>query len=104
MSDHNLGDSHHVFDGEGKLFTFDGKHAVFNIDGDLFAFEDACKRMGGSLGNSKLEGNLVACPNHGWQYDVTNGKCVTENEYESGCKVDTYPIKVKNNKIILSLP
>lgn len=105
MADHNLGDSHQVFDGEGKTFTINDKHvAVFNINGDLFAFEDACKHMGGSLGKGKLEGSLVACPNHGWQYDITNGKCVTENECESGCRVDTYPVKVENNEIIVSLP
>ena len=105
MTEHNLGDWHDVYDGEGKTFTINDRHvAVFNIDGELFAFEDACKHMGGSLGSGKLEGKLVACPNHGWQYDVTNGKCVTEDQCEKGCSVETFPIKIENDKIILSLP
>ena len=29
--------------------------------------------LGGALGSGKLEGKLMTCPNHGWQFDVTDG-------------------------------
>ena len=57
MTEHNLGKWHHVFDGHGKTFTInDKKVAVFNIEGKLFAFDDECPHLAGSLGSGKLEG------------------------------------------------
>jgi len=105
MTEYNLGEWHYVLDGQGKKFTINGQHvAVFNIDGELFAFEDECPHLGGSLGSGKLEGKLVTCPNHGWQFDITNGKCVTEDRCDDGAFVETYPVKIENDEIILSLP
>ena len=66
MTEYNLGKWHHILDGQGKTFTINGQRvAMFNIDGELFAFEDECPHVGGSLGSGKLEGKLVTCPNHG---------------------------------------
>ena len=105
MTEYNLGKWHHVLDGRGKTFTINGQHvAVFNINGELFAFEDECPHVGGSLGSGKLEGKLVTCPNHGWQFDVTNGECVTEEELENNWTVETFPVKFVNDDIILSMP
>ena len=58
----------------------------------------------GPLGCGKLEGKLVTCPNHGWQFDVTDGKCITVDRCDDGCLVDTYPVKIENGEIILSWP
>ena len=104
-TEYNLGKWHHVLDGRGKTFTINGKKvAMFKIEGELFAFEDECPHVGGSLGSGKLEGKLVTCPNHGWQFDVTNGECVTVDRCDDGCMVETYPVKIENDEIILSLP
>ena len=82
MTEHNLGKWHHVFDGHDKTFTInDKKVAVFNI-----------------------EGKLVTCPNHDWQFDVTNGECVSLDLCDDGSYVETYPVKIENDEIILSLP
>ncbi len=105
MTEYNLGKWHYVLNGQGKTFTINGQHvAVFNIDGELFAFEDECPHVGGSLGSGKLEGKLVTCPNHGWQFDVTDGKCVTVDRCDDGALVETYPVRIENDEIILSLP
>ena len=47
---------------------------------------------------------VVTCPAHDWQFDVTNGECVTVDRCDDGCYVDTYPVKIENDEIILSLP
>ncbi len=105
MTEHNLGKWNHVMDGQGKVFTINGQQvAMFNIDGELFAFDDACPHVGASLGTGKLEGKLVTCPAHDWQFDVTNGECITVDRCDDGCTVDTYPVKIKNDEIILSMP
>ena len=105
MTEHNLGKWHHVYDGHGKIFTINGQQiAMFSVDGELFAFDDACPHVGASLGSGKLEGKLVTCPAHQWQFDITTGECITVDRCDDGCYVDTYPVKIENDKIILSLP
>jgi len=50
---------------------------VFNVDCKIFVVDNECPHLGEALGSSRLEGKLVTCPNHGWQFDVTDGKCIT---------------------------
>ena len=105
LSEHNLGKWHHTLDGQGKTFAINGHQvAVFNIDGEIFAFDDECPHVGASLGSGKLEGKLVTCPAHQWQFDITTGECVTVDRCDDGCYVDTYPVKIENDEMILSLP
>jgi nitrite reductase (NADH) small subunit len=105
MTEHNLGKWEHVADNKGKTFSIDGRNvAMFKVEGKLFAFDDMCPHIDGSLGSGALDGKLVTCPQHGWQFDVTNGECVTEEELENGWFVETYPVKLIDDDIILSLP
>ena len=60
--------------------------------------------MEASLGSGKLEGKLVTCPAHQWQFDITSGECVSVDLCDDGCYVDTYPLKIVNDEMILSLP
>jgi len=105
MTEHNLGKWQHVRHDQGKTFTVGGQQiAMFNVDGEVFAIDDECPHVGASLGTGKLEGKLVTCPAHDWQFDVTNGGCVTTDRCDDGCYVDTYPVKIENDEMILSLP
>jgi 3-phenylpropionate/trans-cinnamate dioxygenase ferredoxin component len=47
---------------------------VSNIGGKFYAIGGKCTHMGGDLSKGKLEGNVVTCPRHGSQFDVTTGK------------------------------
>ena len=48
--------------------------ALFNVDGTFHAIDGVCPHQGGPLGRGALEGCIVTCPWHGWQFDVTNGQ------------------------------
>jgi nitrite reductase (NADH) small subunit len=50
--------------------------ALANVGGTLYAIHNTCLHRGGPLGEGQLEGKVVTCPWHGWQYDVTTGKTV----------------------------
>ena len=105
ITEYNLGKCHHVLVVQCTPVTINGQHvAVFNVDGELFAFDDECPHVGGSLGSGKLEGKLVTCPNHDWKFDITTGECVTLDLCDDGAFVETYPVKIENDEIILSLP
>ena len=104
MTEHNLGKWVPSL-ARGKTFTINGhKVAVFNSDSGIFAFDDECPHVEASLGSGKLEGKLVTCPAHQWQFDITTGECITVDRCDDGCYVDTYPVKIENDEIILSLP
>jgi nitrite reductase (NADH) small subunit len=48
--------------------------ALFNVGGEFFALDGVCPHQGGPLGKGALEGCILTCPWHGWQFDVTNGE------------------------------
>lgn len=50
---------------------------VANVDGKLYAMISICTHRGGPLDEGELEGNVVTCPWHGGQFDVTTGKVVS---------------------------
>ena len=105
MTDYNLGQWIHVYNGHGKTFNINGKKiAIFSVDGKLFAFDDECPHVGASLSKGKLEGKLVTCPARDWQFDITNGEYITVDRCDDGSYVDIYPVKMENDEIILSLP
>jgi nitrite reductase (NADH) small subunit/3-phenylpropionate/trans-cinnamate dioxygenase ferredoxin subunit len=60
--------------GQGKCVEVEGKRiAIFNMDGTYYAIDDVCPHQGGPLGEGELNGKIVTCPWHGWEYDVTTG-------------------------------
>ena len=52
--------------------------AIANVGGQFHAIDNTCLHRGGPLGDGPLEGKIVTCPWHGWQYDVSTGK-VSQN-------------------------
>jgi len=48
--------------------------ALMNVGGELFALDGICPHQGGPLGKGNLEGPIVTCPWHGWQFDVRSGR------------------------------
>ncbi len=71
--------------------------AVANVDGKFCAIHNTCLHRGGPLGQGVLEDNVVTCPWHGWQYDVTTGK-VTMNP---SVGVQSYSVEVRGEDIFI---
>jgi len=65
--------------------------AVFNIGGTFYAIDNTCVHRGGPLGEGDVEGSIVTCPWHGWQYDVTTGTCVAN----PAAQVERYEVKIE---------
>lgn len=59
-----------------KVSVSDEHVLVANVAGKLYAIGNTCTHRGCSLDEGELEGNIVTCPCHGGQFDVTNGKVV----------------------------
>lgn len=86
--------------GKGIVVSLpDGREiALFNIDHKIFALDNACPHMGGPLGEGELEGCIVTCPWHGWQFDVKTGACINMPGDDS----KVIPIEVRGNGIYLT--
>ncbi len=69
-----------------REFSVDGKPiAISNVDSKFYAINNTCLHRGGPLGEGSLSGNIVTCPWHGWQYDVTTGKVANNPAVGVGC-------------------
>lgn len=47
---------------------------LYRVDGAVHAMEDACPHAGYPLHEGLLEGSVVTCSGHGWEYDVVTGR------------------------------
>lgn len=67
--------------GESAEIVADGRiFAVYNVDGEIHVLDGICPHAGGPLGKGTLNGSVVTCPWHGWQFDVTNGQhCLSDS-------------------------
>ncbi len=57
-----------------ELVAGDRIVALFNVEGTLYALDGVCPHQGGPLGQGELNGCIVTCPWHGWQFDVRSGQ------------------------------
>jgi nitrite reductase/ring-hydroxylating ferredoxin subunit len=73
--------------------------AVANVGGQFHALNNTCMHRGGPLADGPLEGNVVTCPWHGWEYDVTTGKVAQH----SSVGVESYPVEVRGDEIFVDL-
>lgn len=48
--------------------------ALFNVDGEFYALDGVCPHQGGPLGAGELQGCVITCPWHGWQFNVRDGQ------------------------------
>lgn len=73
--------------------------AVANVGGTFYAISNRCAHADGPLGEGTLEGTVVTCPYHGWQFDVRDGGCRTH----ANAKVPTYPVQVVGDAVCVQL-
>ncbi len=86
--------------GQGMVAEVGGKEiAVFNVEGTFYALDNTCVHRGGPLGEGELIGDVVTCPWHSWEYNVTTGACVTN---PSAC-VARFPVAVEGNTVKVDL-
>lgn len=77
--------------GEGKTVVVgDRELALFNVGGQFHCIDNFCPHRGGSLGEGVLNDKIVACPLHGWRFDVTTG----QSPVIPAAKVDTFEVVV----------
>jgi nitrite reductase/ring-hydroxylating ferredoxin subunit len=73
--------------------------ALFNVDGEFHALDGVCPHQGGPLGKGVLQGCVVTCPWHGWQFDVRNGEFQLRKSFVQ----PTIPVRVVGDEVQIQL-
>ena len=71
------------------------------VDGCIYAFTDNCTHISGPLNEGELDGEVLTCPWHGAQFNVKTGKVLRGPARQD---IATYPVKVEDNAVFVSLP
>ena len=74
--------------------------ALFNVDGTIHALDGICPHQGGPLGKGKLQGCIVTCPWHGWQFDVTTG----QHQVSQRLQHPTFEVRVAGDEVWADVP
>jgi len=85
---------------EGTIVAVGARRiALFRVGDEVLALDNVCPHEGGPIGLGELQGSIVTCPFHGWQFDVTTGACVSV----SGARVGSWPTRVQGTTVYVDL-
>jgi nitrite reductase/ring-hydroxylating ferredoxin subunit len=86
--------------GGAKEVEHEGRiYALFNVDGLISAIDGICPHQGGPLAEGAVEGSLVTCPWHGWQFDVRTGK----TPLGSKLKQAVYEVRIEGQDVLVAV-
>ncbi len=87
--------------GASKEVEHDGRiFALFNVGGTISAIDGICPHQGGPLAEGTLDGTIVTCPWHGWQFDVRSGRCLIGTRI----KQPVFAVKIEGRDVMVEVP
>ena len=100
MPYHAVPEAKNIPPGKGlTLEVADRRVALFNLAGTYYAIGDTCPHVGAPLGGGWIDGERVACPMHGWEFDIKTGQGLTV----PNCSVPKYEVREENGEIQISI-
>ena len=115
---HKLGTADEVGPGEIKQYLVEDRFvALCNVEGEFHAFEDVCTHQFGPLCAGTVngttacdaatgwrfawvrEGEIVTCPWHGLEFDITTGRCLAAPKV----RLRQFPVTVEDGQVTLTL-
>jgi nitrite reductase (NADH) small subunit len=75
-------------------------YAVANSGGKIFCVDGICPHAGGPLGQGVLQGEMIVCPWHGWEFNC----CTGVNDSDEDLILDKFPVVIENNTIFIDVP
>jgi len=83
-----------------EVFVGQQPYALCNFEGAIHALNGICIHHGGPLGQGRLQGPMLACPYHLWEFDCRTG----EYDYDAARRVATYPVRIQDGEIYIEVP
>jgi nitrite reductase/ring-hydroxylating ferredoxin subunit len=90
-----------IAEGYGLLVEHEGRTvAVFNAGGGRFyACGAVCPHEDGPLADGWIEGEAVVCPWHGFDFDLSSGRCLVDPDLT----IPTYHVRVTGTTVEVDL-
>jgi nitrite reductase (NADH) small subunit len=87
--------------GAAKEVEFEGRvYALYNLEWMISAIDGICPHQGGPLADGLVEGTMVTCPWHGWQFDIRTGKTPLGPKI----KQPVYEVKIEGQDVLVAVP
>ena len=99
--------------GKMKAVSVEGQEVLLARTQDgFYAVGNICPHMKGKLSKGTLEGNIVTCPRHGSQFDITTGENVRwlkgKGVISQAAKImkpprgiESYKVELKNGRVLI---
>jgi nitrite reductase (NADH) small subunit len=137
---HVIGRVGEIPPGERRLVDLEGRSiGVFNVKGTFYALRNTCPHQSGPLCLGRIkgllqasdqkhlelsrEGEILRCPWHGWEFDLTNGRSIfnphrvrvrsyqvtveSDDDAAPGLDEDpaiqTFPVTVESGRVVVHL-
>jgi 3-phenylpropionate/trans-cinnamate dioxygenase ferredoxin subunit len=95
-----------------KKVIVEGREILLaRVEDKYYATDNRCPHMKGDLSQGKLEGTVITCPQHGSQFDISNGQVVRwlkgglMSKLSSALKLSktlpVYNVKVEDGKLLV---
>ena len=115
---HDLGSVEEFESGKPYTVEIGRKKLVLVRNGETFyAIRDVCPHAGAQLSKGQVtgmawankpgqaveyrcEGDIIACPWHGWEFELKTGRSVTRPER---LRVRTYAVRVESGRVVMEL-
>jgi nitrite reductase (NADH) small subunit len=86
--------------GGAREFVAEGRIvALFRVGDEFYALDGICPHQGGPLGKGQLNGCVVTCPWHGWQFDVRTG----QHQVNQSIRHTHFPVRVDGADVWVDL-
>lgn len=84
----------------GKKVEVNGVEVgLFKVKGQVCAIHSVCPHQGGPLDEGGNHDGMVMCPWHGWEFNVTTGKCT----FNDSIKVPVFKVKEDGDDIYVEV-
>jgi toluene monooxygenase system ferredoxin subunit len=89
-----------LWDGEKVAVDADGRAVLLmRVDGGLAAYADACPHKGTALSDGNLEGGVLTCRVHLWQFDAKSGASINP----VGKPLSCFPVRAEGGRIFVAV-
>jgi nitrite reductase/ring-hydroxylating ferredoxin subunit len=89
-----------LWDGEMECFRAGATTILLlKINGQFHAYQGHCPHQGAALADGELDGGLLTCTAHRWQFDATNGQGVNPKSAHLKC----FPVHVVERKVLIDV-
>jgi toluene monooxygenase system ferredoxin subunit len=90
-----------IWEGEMQCFQVnDASILLLKLDGRLRAFQGRCPHLGTALVEGDLDGAILTCRAHHWQFNALNGEGINPRKVQLAC----FSTQIVAGKILIGLP